>query len=880
MRIALLLLLVLLSVTGCGSKTKENLYEEGVKQLKAANPAGAVVYFKNALEKDANFYDARLQLAKAYASLGKNEQAEKEYTKVLTQNPSHDEVQLELARLFNVMGKGEQGHAMAGKYLSGHPGDAEGLEALGTSYAVRGKNEEALDLLQRAVAAKPGRPEARLQLASVHLALGQVEKARSQLGEVVAADPKNLKAAFMLAALELKTGNLDRASSWYQKILQLDPARTDARYKLGLIQVEKGELERADGTADEMLKQYPKKGEGYRLKGVVSFYKKKYDDAITNLMQAVKLAPTLDGYQFLGLSYYNKGELENALSQFRVIVDRLPSSRQARLMIAQTLLAQKRVDDGIAEVKKVIAADDSDALAHSLLGSAYLQQGLYEEGMRELDHATRLDPKLVQAHLKKGAFYFSKGKAAQGESELALAVQAAPDALNSRLLLASYYQQQGRRDKAFSLLNSGLTGGKQDAPLYNALAGVQFAAADKAGALKSLAQAKRVDPLFPATYHNLTGYYAAAGDYQKAMAELSELATRAPGNVRALLGLAALSDLTGRDADALQYYKKAQGTRAPEAYLAFSAYYQKKGAPDQALAVLDEAAKLDPRALAPLEEKGRLFMAQKEYKKALEVYDGIEAFNPDRGVMLKVAALVASRQRGKAVEQAGKLVARHPDSPQGHLVLAGVYQGTGDARSAFAEAEKAARIAPKSAEPRVVLGDLYRAANDPARAMGSYQEALKVQPESLPAQLAVANLLEATGKKQEAAARYRAILGHNSRFLPALNNLAYLSADGYGSKEEALKLAMAAFRQEPGNASVMDTVGYALYRNGRGADAVQVLTRAASLMPRDPTVRYHLGLAYNQAGDRNKSKQALKESLALGDYPDKKAAQTLLAQLQ
>lgn len=880
MRALAILLVFLLACSACGSKTKENLYEEGMKQLEAANPAGAVVYFKNALEKDGNFYDARLQLAKAYAALGKHEQAEKEYTKVLTQNPSRDEVLIELARLNNAMGKGELALGFGEKYLSRHPGDAQGLEAVGVSYAVKGAYRDARGFLERALAADPGRSAAKLQLASVRLALGDKEQAKGLVNEVIVAEPKNFNALFMLASLEKSAGNVDRAASVYQKILQLDPNRSEAQYKLGLIDIEKRQLDRADTAADQMIKQNPKKGDGYQLKGLVSFFRKNYGEAITSLQQAVKLSPNFEGHHFLGLSYYSKGELENALSQFRLILDRLPTAKQARLMTAQTLLAQNRADDGIAEIKKVLAADDADAAAHNLLGSAYMQQGHFEDGMRELNLATKLDPKLVQAHLKKGAFYFSRGKNAQGESELVTAVQAVPDSLNSRLLLASYYKKQGSPEKALSVLRAGLTGARGDAPLYNALAALQFARGDKDAAIKSLADAKRIDPLFAASYQNLAGYYAATADYPKAIAELGELHQKVPGNLRALLGLAALSEIVGKESDALTYYQKAKQTKATEAYLALAAYHQKKKSVLRALEVVDEAIKNDPRNIGLLEAKGRLLMSQKENKKALKVFDEIEMLNPERGAVLKIGAYISAKEGRKAVEQAARLIARHPGSVQGYLMLANVYQRTGDTASAIAEANKAIRVAPKSAEPRILLGELYRAKNDFPSAMAAFQDALMAQPESVQARFAVANLLEASGKKQEAAARYRAILDQNANFLPALNNLAYLSADGYGNKEDALRLAINAFKQDPSNASVMDTVGYALYRNGRSADAVKVLERAATLLPNEPTVRYHLGLAYHQAGDKARSQKALQESLALGQYPDSKAAQTLLVQLK
>jgi tetratricopeptide (TPR) repeat protein len=347
-----------------------------------------------------------------------------------------------------------------------------------------------------------------------------------------------------------------------------------------------------------------------------------------------------------------------------------------------------------------------------------------------------------------------------------------------------------------------------------------------------------------------------------------------------MFGLAALSEISGKEGDALGYYQKATQTKAPEAFLALAGYLQKKGASDKALGVLDEAIKLDPRAVAPLEAKGRILMVQKEYRKALKAFDELEALNEDQGVVLKIGAFVAMQDGAKAVEQAGRLIAKHPGSARGHLVLASVYQGVKDLPSAIIEANKAIGVDGKSVEARLFLGSLHQARKENEKALADYQGALKLKPDSVQAQFAVAEFFDATGKKMEAAARYRAILEHADSFVPALNNLAYLCADGFGKKEEALRFAISAFKLQPGDAGVMDTVGYALLKNGRSAEAVRVLEHATTLLPANPTVRYHLGLAYHQAGDKARSEQALQKALSLGEGPDAKATRELLAQLK
>jgi tetratricopeptide (TPR) repeat protein len=498
--------------------------------------------------------------------------------------------------------------------------------------------------------------------------------------------------------------------------------------------------------------------------------------------------------------------------------------------------------------------------------------------MRELNRATQINPKIVDAYLKKGYFYFSKGENARGETELASAVQAAPDVLNSRLVLASYHMKTGNSTKALSVLRSGLTGKKSDAPLYNSIAAVLFAGNKRDEGIKNLQKAKEVDPAFPASYQNLATFYAATGNYPKAIEEYSALLRQDPANIRALLAQASLQELQGNEREALAYYQKARDTRSPEAFLASAGYHMKKREADKALKVLDEAIKLDGRNIAALEMKGRILIGEKKFKPALKAFEEVEALNSDAGIALKIKAYVAMQETDKALEQARRIIAKYPRSAQGYTVLASIYESRNDYANAIGEVKKGIRVDGRNAQALVYLGNLHQARKEYDQAMAAYSEALVRNPDFVPAIFAQGALLELTGKKKEAIAKYRAALEKSNSYVPALNNLAYLCADGYGNREEALRMAINAFKLDPGNAGVMDTLGYALLKNSRRDDAKKVLEQAAKLLPNNPTVCYHLALAYRETGDKPKALQTLQKSLTLGDFPDAGAARALLAE--
>lgn len=867
------------TLAACGGKTKEELYDEAVKELEKGNANGAIVLLKSAVEKDQNYFDARYQLAKAYMKAGKFDQAEKELQKALRQNPSKPEVRLDLARLYNSLDKPDQAISEARAYLSARNGAADGLEVLGVSYLRKKMYAEAEENLRASLNAEPSRTSAMLELARVCLLTNRDEEGKRLIDAVVQKDPKNTSAYYLAAAFERTRGNRDKTLEYLQKIVAVDPADSNAAFRIGILRIGMGQLDQAERIADDLIKRFPNSPEGHQLKGVALYTGKKFDQAVTELQSALKIGQNPGAYYYLGLSHYSRNELEIALSQFRKVLDFSPKFIQARLMSSMILLQQRRVDDAITEAKRVLEVDEENALAHNVLGSAYIAKGMPDEAMRELNRAIELDPKLVSAHMKKGVVNLARGNRAAGEDEMETAVKVAPDILKTRYLLASYYMRQNKQARALEVLKGGLRGNKQDAQLYNTMAAASFAGKREKDALAYLAKARSADPDFHPASINLAAYYLGKKDFDRASALYAEILRRDSFNIKALTGLGAISEAQGRTQDAATYYNRAKATKNPLGYIAQASYHVRQKQLAKALGVVNEGLAVAPRNGVLLEMKGELLVADKKYNDAVKVFDELEKIAPARAIPLKIGALVASRNIPKALEQAQKLVAAAPKSSAGHLLIASIHESQRDYDRAITAVRNGLAVEPGSLKALMKLGDLHMKKRDIPRAVAAYDDILKKQPKNVPALFAKGAAFDQWGRKKEAADLYRAVLKVSPNTIAALNNLAYLGAEGYISKAEALKLAAQAYRLQPNNPGIMDTYGYVLARSGKGTDAVRLLEKSASMLPKNPAVQYHLALAYNQAGNRSKAKASAQRSLQLGAFPESAAAKQLLAQL-
>ena len=96
----------------------------------------------------------------------------------------------------------------------------------------------------------------------------------------------------------------------------------------------------------------------------------------------------------------------------------------------------------------------------------------------------------------------------------------------------------------------------------------------------------------------------------------------------------------------------------------------------------------------------------------------------------------------------------------------------------------------------------------------------------------------------------------------ALNALGYTLADRTTRYAEALELIDRARAAEPGNAAIIDSYGWVLYRLGRNAEALTELRRAFALQ-KDPEIASHLGEVLWVMGQKDEGRKYFDEAKRL-----------------
>lgn len=872
-------LFIFLFLAACGGQSKEELLQEGHRLRDQGNLRGSIVLYKNALEKDVNYLEARQGLADAYLQSGSFNKAENEYKKILLQNPSDNSLLLKLATVYVQLNRPQEALLELDKFHSSNPETAESLTLNGRAHGVTGDIESAEKLFKKAMLLEPDAIEPRLNLAKVHLSRQDNESARSLLKEIITKDKKFIQAYYLLAGLETRAGNRDEALSVYQSLAQVEPKELQAQYMIGMLQMDKGQLAEAQKTVENILVNFKDRPEGLRLKGLMLYRQGKYEDAILAFGASLKTQQHVLAYFFLGLSHFGLDQLELALNQFQKALDVNPDFERARILVAMTLLKQKRIDDAVIEIKKVLRANPENAYAHNILGSALLAQGEYDAGMAELERATEIDPNLTDAHLKRGLFHLAKGDGAQGEADLIRAVEAAPEILNSRLMLVTHYLRQKNYAAAIDSLKEGMDGSAEDALLNNYLAAAYFSQKKPQQALEALSLAKQANPDYLTPYFNLASYYASESQYDKAIAEYRSIIARDDKSIKALLGLAAIYGVQGDDAKVAQLYKQLEATGTEQGFVATVAYHLRQNEPVAALSTANSGLELYPASAGLLEIKGGLHRQAGQVDEAEAAYIKLSGIDAERGNRLLIALYVQSKQISKATDLIASALRSDPQQDYPYLLSAGFSM----AQQKVADAENILLRGIQTVENpirlKMQLASVYENSNDLLQSESLYQQIVQESPRFSPAYTALGFIKEKSGDKGQALELYRKAIKYDQKNIAALNNAAYLLVDNFGQAKEALDFALAAYRLKPSDPRVMDTLGYVLLQNERPQDALSLLVKASELLPEIAAVKLHLAMANKAMGHTSEAKVLLDQVVASGDRLEVQQAEKLLKAL-
>src|SRR5712692_8026894 len=103
-----------------------------------------------------------------------------------------------------------------------------------------------------------------------------------------------------------------------------------------------------------------------------------------------------------------------------------------------TYFNQGKFNEAVIEYRNVIQADPKDAVAHYKLAQTYLALGglsNLQRGFAEMSRAVEFDPELYEAQVKLGELYLLAGDVKKAKEKAALALELEPESPEGQILL-------------------------------------------------------------------------------------------------------------------------------------------------------------------------------------------------------------------------------------------------------------------------------------------------------------------------------------------------------------------------------------------------------------------------------------------------------------
>jgi tetratricopeptide (TPR) repeat protein len=735
------------------------------------------------------------------------------------------------------------------------PDDAEASYRLGVALVQTGEASRAVWPLQKAAESPDYAVAASLLLASAHFANGNFEAVVAAADRVLEIDPDRLVALRMRAKGNLGAGKLDAAMADAERLLETSPDDYSVNLLRATILADSGKLDEAEAANDHLKEIGEASGDPSIAPRAclvpASFAKDMRKDvkkAEAIFEECLEKYPANAFVTSEAMTFYDEiGKPERATALIRAAAEAAPENLSLQANLASRL---ETTGDAEGAEKVLLAAVESfkSAGAWDLLASYYRRADESQKALDALEKVIELsgEPndslRFVHADLLIDLDQLDRAEAVAKELK---------EPTYANLIRGRIQLQRGDAKAALESFEQGIRNWPNNAGArYLAgMAARQLGDFDRA--ISELREAVRIDNAGTEAARVLARLHFQRGEWADAI-KSAHAALRRPG------GKTADTLIVGvRSFIAIQQWSDARTTAKALIQL-----------PGGRAAGTAELAGVERAAAGPAQAIAVIRQSQ------------LDLSDPENEVVLRalVENSFAADKSADALAAIDAALAKHPERGSLHELRGYALGRLERTEEAKAELGKALELDPKNAAATGALATLRGRAGDSAGAVELYDAAAGLSEPPEPYSYLAAQLVLASGDSAGAEKRLREVVRTDPGNVGARNDLAWLLAEKGQDLDAALALAESAKRLNP-SADVLDTLGWVHLKRGATQDAVRDFEEALAKRPDSPSIRYRLGIALSQTGDKARAREMFEKALATGAFPEAEAARRDLAQL-
>jgi tetratricopeptide (TPR) repeat protein len=281
-------------------------------------------------------------------------------------------------------------------------------------HVFRFKNDPAMaaSSFEQALALAPEHVPTLVWLAEMQIEQSRPDAAAPLLARAQTLQSNNARVLFGLGRVALAKQDYAQAAKYLEETLALGPQASRVRYPLalayrGLGQRSKAEehlrqrgevdLPSGDPLMDEVFGLL-QNASAYEVRASRAIDDKRWQDAVTDLRQAIELAPE-NAFSRLNLatSLYMLGDADGALEQYRVAIRLSPELARAHFGIGVLMETRGRDTEAIDAFAAAVRHDPAYVEARFSLANALRRNGRVQESLPQYEQVLRLNPAVSQA---------------------------------------------------------------------------------------------------------------------------------------------------------------------------------------------------------------------------------------------------------------------------------------------------------------------------------------------------------------------------------------------------------------------------------------------------------------------------------------------------
>jgi len=367
----------------------------------------AIEQYEQIVRLQPDSMDDHLLLGRLYRLNNDLQKAETEFKTAVKLQPDSEEAITTLAYLYNELGD----TARAAEVLSSVPSagrSAKLYSALGYTYEQQKQYKNAIEAYRHAIEMDRDNLDAIRGLAQNLLSDGQTDAALEQYKVIADANPEDAQTYIRIAEIYRRQGKFDPALENLKKAESMVQDSVEVPYNIAAIYQAQGRYDEAVTIMKDLLKKSEKADGKYSngeksnravfLERLGTIYREQGNNqaAIETFRQIVALGgdDNLErGYQQIIDTWREAKEWQKATDVAKEAVQKVPSSRDLKMVLASQQADMGDADKALKEVRSMLKGDAEDRQVYIVLAQMNTRLRRFSDAEQALDKAEQLSTK-------------------------------------------------------------------------------------------------------------------------------------------------------------------------------------------------------------------------------------------------------------------------------------------------------------------------------------------------------------------------------------------------------------------------------------------------------------------------------------------------------